>query len=197
MLEIGTHLAYTACTVLATSPSCVVTTVDRVPTCMPYVRLLDSKDRKRIVFKHQNSTSFYKGLQKSDVFDVAYIDAEHTFYDVLFDIRHVLPHMVPGGILIVHDAYEREIRNLFRLIRAFNVMSFGCWYDIVQLPTPKKKHIVEDYRSGLNVVRVKKTGRIALFTQRVFFVVLEVIYPKWDKASQIAGTLWTRRAHKT
>jgi len=58
------------------------------------------------------------GLLPAQSFDLVFIDADHSYDAVRFDIQHFAPLVKPGGILCGHDYGPKPMRN--GLIRAVN-----------------------------------------------------------------------------
>lgn len=46
---------------------------------------------------------------KQAMFDVVFVDGDHSYEGVRYDIEHSLPLLKPGGLMVVHD-YDRESR---------------------------------------------------------------------------------------
>lgn len=58
------------------------------------------------VFFHQCSTdSFFGSLGGGDVFDMVFIDADHSHEQSLKDFRNAARHVVEDGFIFLHDTY--------------------------------------------------------------------------------------------
>lgn len=88
-----------------------------VPTNKDYQLFLkhinDVRDRVTILKMYSNDAA---GLLPDNCFDMVYIDADHSYNAVRFDILHYAPLVRPGGILCGHD-YEEVRPGLIQAVK--------------------------------------------------------------------------------
>ncbi len=61
-----------------------------------------------VTFIHSDTLSYLKTLN-GPVFDVVFIDADHSADAVIQDVIHVLPHVNEHGLILLHDTFPVDI----------------------------------------------------------------------------------------
>jgi SAM-dependent methyltransferase len=156
ILEIGTHLGYTALKILASNDKVLVTTVDFGEKYKPFIKHLPKNIKNRVTFIHLSAGDYYSKI-KNNIFDVAFIDADHTYLAAFRDFIHILPH-IGNGVIVFHDSlnpYFPGVRNIIKLIRFVNFLTFGFFCDIMTLITPYSFKVSPRPPSGITIVKIK------------------------------------------
>lgn len=110
ILEVGTADGSTTLPLLkaAEENDGFVTSIDP-SNCEDAHRLVTSLGYDNIWKHHQKlSKDFYTELKNEDVFDLAFIDGDHTAVGVSIDLINVIPRLRPGGFCILHDWNRAE-----------------------------------------------------------------------------------------
>lgn len=127
IVEVGTYLGASARTMLDNSQAriwCIdswcggldisyglVTTEKDYQLFLKHIQ--DIRDRVVVLKMYSNEAA---GLLPTGCFDMVYIDADHSYDAVRFDILHYAPLVKPGGLLCGHD-YESSRPGLIRAVK--------------------------------------------------------------------------------
>lgn len=82
-------------------------------------------------------------LEKSEIYDLIYIDGSHLFEDVFVDFYYSLRLLRVGGVILFDDCYDAHVRKVIKFIRCnFGGIIEGIDYSAVEDPQkPLKKKI--------------------------------------------------------
>ncbi|QKE84896.1 class I SAM-dependent methyltransferase [Arthrobacter sp. NEB 688] len=113
VLEIGAHQGRSTCVLAAARPDVAVTTVDPFVRTRRYagpaVRGLLGANLTRLGLEHRvtvlATTSADARRGWVGAVDVLHVDGKHDYWTVTDDLRWAA-HLVPGGTLLVHDAFS-------------------------------------------------------------------------------------------
>lgn len=87
--------------------------------------------------------------------DLAFIDAMHTHDHVLADFNGVVPHMIVGGHVLLHDTFHVGINKAIETVLAENPQFTDCGF-ITRYPS-----IMENAPVAYEGLRLIRTGTIA------------------------------------
>jgi len=66
------------------------------------------KDNKNLFWFHGNTSDFLTNHDKNKMFDLVFIDADHSHEASLKDFKLVLPLVSDNGLILLHDTYPPD-----------------------------------------------------------------------------------------
>ncbi|KKM86892.1 hypothetical protein LCGC14_1274500 [marine sediment metagenome] len=70
-----------------------------------------SKFRDRLLFHQSDALEFLRNLPSDKIYDLVFIDDDHTYDHVKQEIDLIEPHVTPHSIILMHDAMVKSVPN--------------------------------------------------------------------------------------
>lgn len=116
VIELGCHLGVS--TRLFCSYAKKVTAVDIIAN---QSILMLEKELENLDFVHSNNTEYLnKRSANKELYDMVYIDANHSYPSVIEDIRNASKVLKNGGIMSGHDMLTDSENGVLRAVTEFN-----------------------------------------------------------------------------
>ena len=102
------------------------------------------------------SDIFFENIDKDQKFDIIFIDADHTYEQVVKDINNSMKHLSANGVIIMHDVYVFDEKQT---VYNNDSVYMGTTYQafIQQVMMNEIKHMYNVYYTGIDLTGVIDT----------------------------------------
>ena len=112
--------------------------------------------RRNMVFHKFSTDEYFNQLNKEVLFDMIFIDADHSFEQSLKDFQNAAKHLVVDGFIFMHDTYPYE-PEMFRPDLCNDAYRAPLW--IKQNMIDEFEIITLPFNPGLTIVKKMKRNK--------------------------------------